>query len=38
MYLDDVLIGATILWINDNNENYLGKLFIDPDYEEMGLE
>ncbi|WP_341456910.1 hypothetical protein [Clostridium chromiireducens] len=27
-----------MLWINDNNENYLGKLFIDPDYEEMGLE
>ena len=37
IYLDDDLIGGAILWINDNNENYLGNLFIDPDYEDKGI-
>lgn len=37
IYLDDVLIGGAILWINDNNENYLGNLFIDPDHEDEGV-
>ncbi|NRY63691.1 GNAT family N-acetyltransferase [Clostridium beijerinckii] len=37
IYLNDVLIGGTILWINENNENYLGSLFIDPDYEDKGI-
>ncbi|MVX65712.1 GNAT family N-acetyltransferase [Clostridium chromiireducens] len=37
IYLDNVLIGATILWINDNDENYLGNIFIDPDYEDKGI-
>lgn len=37
IYLNDVLIGGTILWINDSNENFLGSLFIDPDYEDKGI-
>ncbi|MFW2488019.1 GNAT family N-acetyltransferase [Clostridium chromiireducens] len=37
IYLDNVLIGAAILWINDNDENYLGNIFIDPDYEDKGI-
>lgn len=37
IYLGTVLIGGTILWINDNNENYLGNLFIDPNYEDKGI-
>jgi len=37
IYLDNVLIGGTILWINHNNENCLGTLFIDPDYEDKGI-
>lgn len=35
--LDEQLIGAVILWINKNNENFLGNIFIDPIYENQGL-
>ena len=37
IYLKNVLIGGTILWINDNNNNYLGTLFIDINYEDKGI-
>lgn len=37
IYCDGILIGGIILWINDNNENYLGNLFIDPEYENKGV-
>jgi predicted acetyltransferase len=30
-------IGAIIVWINKNNENFLGNMFIDPDYQDQGL-
>lgn len=37
IYLGEVLVGGTVLWINENNENYLGCLFIDVDYEDKGI-
>lgn len=37
IYLDNILIGGTILWINENNENSLGCLFIDVNYEDKGI-
>jgi hypothetical protein len=37
IYLNNILIGGVILWINDNNENYLGSLFIDINYEDKGI-
>ncbi|MGL5348662.1 MAG: GNAT family N-acetyltransferase [Peptostreptococcaceae bacterium] len=37
IYLNNILIGGTILWINDNNENSLGCLFIDINYEDKGI-
>lgn len=30
-------IGAIIVWINENNENFLGNMFIDPDLQDKGL-
>ena len=30
-------IGAIILWINKNHENFLGNMFIDPDLQDKGL-
>lgn len=30
-------IGAVILWIRRNNENYLGNIFIDPDIGNKGI-
>jgi hypothetical protein len=30
-------IGAIIVWINDNHENFLGNMFIDPDLQDEGL-
>lgn len=35
--LDGKMIGAVILWINENQENFLGNLFLDPVYENQGL-
>lgn len=32
IYLNEILIGGVILWIKENNENYLGKLFIDINF------
>ncbi len=34
---NDKPIGALIVWINDNNENFLGNVFIDPDLQDQGL-
>jgi hypothetical protein len=30
-------IGAIIVWINNNHENFLGNMFIDPDLQDKGL-
>ncbi|MDF2547138.1 MAG: hypothetical protein K0R93_2036 [Anaerosolibacter sp.] len=34
---DDKPIGVAIVWINDNHENFLGNMFIDPDLQDKGL-
>ncbi|BFH13787.1 hypothetical protein WJ0W_003838 [Paenibacillus melissococcoides] len=34
--LDEKLIGSVIVWINENNENILGCLFVDPLVENRG--
>jgi hypothetical protein len=30
-------IGVAIVWINDNRENFLGNMFIDPDLQDKGV-
>ena len=35
--LNEHLVGGVILWINENNHNFLGNIFIDPAYENQGL-
>lgn len=30
-------IGAIALWINENNVNYLGNIFIDPELQDKGM-
>jgi hypothetical protein len=37
IYMNGTLIGGTILWINPNNENYLGTIFLDPTSENKGI-
>lgn len=37
IYWEEVLIGGTILWINEDNNNYLGTIFIDINYENKGI-
>ncbi|HNY13621.1 MAG TPA: GNAT family N-acetyltransferase [Candidatus Wallbacteria bacterium] len=34
---DEKPIGVVILWINKNNENFLGNMFIDADLQDKGL-
>jgi hypothetical protein len=34
---DGKSVGAIILWINKNHENFLGNMFIDPDLQDKGL-
>jgi GNAT superfamily N-acetyltransferase len=34
---DGRLIGGIALWINENKENFLGNVFLDPDYQNKGL-
>lgn len=36
IFLDDLLIGAVILWIHDSGYNFLGNIFIDEAYEGKG--
>jgi GNAT superfamily N-acetyltransferase len=35
--IDVTGIGVLVLWINDNHENYLGTIFLDPDYQDQGV-
>lgn len=37
IYFKNILIGGTILWINEDDNNYLGNLFIDSKYEDKEL-
>ncbi|MCI8865400.1 MAG: GNAT family N-acetyltransferase [Lachnospiraceae bacterium] len=35
--LNGQLIGGVVLWIKENNHNFLGNIFIDPAYENQGI-
>lgn len=35
--LNGQFIGGVILWINEDNNNFLGNIFIDPIYENRGI-
>jgi hypothetical protein len=37
VFKDSKPIGLFIVWINDNNENFLGNIFIDPELQDRGL-
>ncbi|MBE5967888.1 MAG: GNAT family N-acetyltransferase [Lachnospiraceae bacterium] len=37
IYKGDTLIGGIILWINPNQENYLGTIFLDSNFENKGI-
>lgn len=37
MMLDDRPIGAVIVWIFDTGRNFLGTIFVDPDYQNRGI-
>ena len=30
-------IGGVIVWINGNHENFLGNIFVDPDFQDKGI-
>ncbi|MCP4403671.1 MAG: GNAT family N-acetyltransferase [bacterium] len=34
---DNKIIGAIIVWIFDSGENYLGAIFVEPDYQNRGV-
>lgn len=34
---DDKPIGAVIVWIKENNVNFLGNIFLDPEFQDKGL-
>lgn len=35
--INDELAGATVLWINQNKENFLGCIFLHPRFEDKGI-
>jgi ribosomal protein S18 acetylase RimI-like enzyme len=35
--LDDRILGAVIVWIFDTGNNYLGVIFVDPQYQDSGV-
>lgn len=37
IYKDSVPIGVVIVWINGNHENFLGNIFVDPDFQDQGI-
>ena len=37
VFKNDNHIGAFAVWINQNNENFLGNIFIDPDIQDKGI-
>lgn len=37
VFKSDVPIGVVIVWINDNHENFLGNIFVDPDFQDKGI-
>lgn len=37
IFKDSVPLGVAIVWIGENHENFLGNIFIDPDFQNQGL-
>ena len=37
IFKDSTAIGVVIVWINGNNENFLGNIFVDPDFQDQGI-
>jgi len=37
IFKENVPIGAVIVWINSNDENFLGNIFVDPDFQDKGI-
>ena len=37
MMVDGRIVGAAIVWVFSNHQNYLGTIFIDPEYQNRGL-
>ena len=37
VFKDDKPIGGFALWIMENNENFLGNIFLDPDLQDKGI-
>jgi len=37
IFKDSIPIGVAIVWIGDNRENFLGNMFIDPDFQNQGI-
>lgn len=37
IFKENVPIGVIIVWINGNNENFLGNIFVDPDFQDQGI-
>ena len=37
IFRENTPIGGIALWINKNNENYLGNVFVDPDLQNKGI-
>ena len=37
IYKESVPIGVVIVWINGNNENFLGNIFVDHDFQDQGI-
>lgn len=35
--LEEKVVGAVIVWINENNENFLGNLFVDPNLQNQAI-
>jgi len=37
IYKDNISIGGIALWINENHENFLGNIFVGPDFQDKGF-
>jgi GNAT superfamily N-acetyltransferase len=37
VFKDGKPVGGINVWINENNENFLGNTFVDPDFQEKGI-
>ncbi len=37
IFQEDIPLGVVIVWIQSHHENFLGNLFIDPNFQEKGI-